>query len=154
GRTAHAPEPGPQASRAQRGETMRNCLRCGGWAAGLTLLVGVLAASAESPAPVKETIRLQRAQKELLSLEPILVTARLESTSIAGLPPGPGKGPLGSLQFEVKPAVKARTGARPLPLEAQVAGGVKVRTYDLLEWYQFPAEGGPYSVRLLFEHDG
>jgi hypothetical protein len=119
------------------------------------LLAGALAASAERPAQVEETIRLHGAQKELLSLEPILVTARLESASIAGLPPGPGKGPLGSLQFEIKPAVKARTGARPLPLEAQGAGsGVKVRTYDLLEWYQFPAEGGPYTVRVLLDHDG
>jgi hypothetical protein len=133
---------------------MRNCLRCAGWTAGLALLLSALAVSAEKPAEVKETIRLQGAQKELLSLEPILVTARLESASIAGLPPGPGKGPLGSLQFEVKPAVKPRNGAKPLPLEAQATGGVKVRTYDLLEWYQFPAEGGPYTVRLLFEQDG
>jgi hypothetical protein len=135
---------------------MRNWRTVAGGALGLGLLLaGALAGRAEKPAGGKETIRLRAAQKEFLSLEPILVTARLEGSTGAGLPPGPGKA-LGALEFEVKPAVKVRPGAKPLPLEARGAKSkAQVRTYDLLEWFQFPAGGGgPYTVRALLKQKG
>ena len=47
---------------------------------------------------------------------------------------------LTTLSFEIKPTVKARSAAKPLPLEAQ-SSAKKARLFDLLEWYQFPAEG-------------
>jgi hypothetical protein len=120
--------------------------------AGALLLAGVLAAGAERPAAAREALQLRAGQKEFLALEPILVTVRLDDPSPGGLPPAPGKG---TLQFEVKPAVKPRPGGKPLPLEALAAkSGARVRTYDLLEWFQFPADGGPYTVRAVCEHKG
>src|SRR6516164_1394392 len=75
--------------------------------------------------------RLQAGQKEYLTLEPILVTVR----SATALPAAPGKG----LRFEIQPPVKARSGAKPLPVEgANTEGTVTSRVYDLLEWFQFP----------------
>jgi hypothetical protein len=119
---------------------------------GLALLPAwaLVAGAEKQPAKVKEAVRLSACQKEFLSLEPILVTAR----STAALPAGPGKA-LGALEFEVKPAVKARAGAKPLPLEAKGAkSSAQVRTYDLLEWFQFPAGGGSFTVRALVKHEG
>src|SRR5262249_10955255 len=45
-----------------------------------------------------------------------------------------------SLSFEVKPSVKPRQGAKPLPWEAGQSSK-RTRLFDLLEWFQFPAEG-------------
>src|SRR5262249_12094753 len=71
------------------------------------------------------------------------------------LPSAPGKNAEGTLRFESKPAVKARKGAKALPLEAQGADlKVQVRRYDLLEWFDFPAEGGTWTVHAVFEHNG
>jgi hypothetical protein len=118
-------------------------------------MAGALVSGAERPAAAADSIQLRAAQKEHLSLEPILVTARLEGAAQPGLPAAPGKGPAGSLRFEIKPALKARSGGKPLPLEARAAkGDVRVRTYDLLEWFQFPAAGGSFTVRAVFEHKG
>src|SRR5262249_2435034 len=43
---------------------------------------------------------------------------------------------------------------KPLPVEAKGEGlPVAVRTYDLLEWYEFPAEGS-WTVRLVAGENG
>src|ERR1700730_12102941 len=75
-------------------------------------------------------------QKEFLTLEPILVRVQGTSKQLQGLHPAPGK----LLRFDVRPPLKPRGGAKPLPLEGRVETASK-RTYDLLEWFQFPAEG-------------
>jgi hypothetical protein len=114
------------------------------------LLAGALAGAADKA--TGEAIDLRADQKELLSLEPILMTVRLEGSSVPGLPAAVEKD--GALQFTVAPAVKARKGGKPLPLEAQ--GGkaaVRCRTYDLMEWFQFPAEGS-FTVRAVVKHNG
>lgn len=98
---------------------------------GLILWTGI-GIGADVPVQVQVGLRLTASQKDFLTLEPILVT--VESKSL--LPVAPGK----SLTFQITPAVKERKGARPLPLEAKTKGK-QTRLYDLLEWYQFPAEG-------------
>jgi hypothetical protein len=100
-------------------------------------LAAVLAAQwttwgGEAPRSQK-TLVLAAAQVDHLTLEPILVTVQ----SSVNLPAGVDKGPV---QFEITPAVKLRKGAKPLPLEDKVASASS-RRYDLLEWYEFPAEG-------------
>jgi hypothetical protein len=96
---------------------------------------------------------LTAGQKEFLRLEPILVTVRLESGRLAGIPPAPGKSKQGALRFEIEPAVKLRPGAKPLPLEGQTAdANVTTRNYDLFECFAFPEQGGPWTVRAVFEH--
>jgi hypothetical protein len=131
------------------------CRRLMGLAAGLALLASGLSASAERPARAKDALQLRVAQKELVSLEPILVTAQWEGQAARGLPPGPVKGDNLSFRFEIKPAVKALAKGKPLPLEARAATGtVRVRTYDLREWFQFPAEGGSFTVRAVVEDKG
>jgi hypothetical protein len=107
---------------------------------------------ADPPIQGKAALHLITDQKEFLSLEPILATVRIEGISEAALPPGPSKG---TLRFEAKPALKARANAKPLPLEAQGADlKVPVRRYDLLEWFDFPAKGGTWTVQAVFEHKG
>lgn len=88
-------------------------------------------------------VQVSFAQKDLLSLEPILVTVR---SSEKLLPAEVGK----LLRFDIKPAVKPRPGAKPLPIEAHAASGAKCRAYDLLEWYQFPADG-KFTVQAIVE---
>jgi hypothetical protein len=59
------------------------------------------------------------------------------------------------LRFEIEPAIKARSGAKPLPLEGQVAAGAApTRLYDLFEWFAFPENGGTWTVRAVFEAKG
>jgi hypothetical protein len=90
----------------------------------------------------KSAVVLTAAQKECLTLEPILVVVRVEGDSVRSVPARvAGSKEKGTLSFEIKPAVKARSGARPLPLEAAQSSAKKARLFDLLEWYQFPAEG-------------
>jgi hypothetical protein len=102
-------------------------------------LVAVLAMAVTTwggePAQGKKTLVLS-AQADLLTFEPILVNVQLSGKG-ASLPAGLDKGPL---QFQITPAVKLRQGAKPLPLEGKVENAPS-RCYDLLEWYQFPAEG-------------
>lgn len=70
------------------------------------------------------------------------------------LPPGPGESKVGTLSFEIQPAVKPLSGAKPLPLEAQAPViNAHSRDYDLLEWYQFPASG-KFTVRAVLQHKG
>jgi hypothetical protein len=118
------------------------------------LLASGLAASADNPAKAMDTIILEGAQKQYLRLEPILLTVRLDSAAIPGLPAEVGNKSNSTLSFEITPAVKARSGAKALPLEARATKGtVQVRTYDLQEWFQFPAEGS-LTVRAILEHKG
>ena len=101
-----------------------------------------------------ESLDLIVSQGDLLRVEPILVTLRLESDAFQSLPPGPGKSDNGELRFEIEPAVKARDGAKPLPLEAQASAiDARPRDYDLLEWYQFPGKG-KFTVRAVLEQKG
>src|SRR5262245_42556085 len=100
------------------------CVLC-----AIVLWTGI--SGAEEPAQSTVGLRLAASQKEFLTLEPILVTVEGKSA----LPASPGK----SLVFQITPAIKERKGARPLPGEAK-AEGKQNRLYDLLEWYQFPAE--------------
>ena len=101
-----------------------------------------------------ESLHLLSGETELLQVEPILVTVRLQSERVHFLPPGPGESKVGTLSFEIEPAVKPRSGAKPLPLEAQAPViNAQSRDYDLLEWYQFPASG-KFTVRAVFEHKG
>jgi hypothetical protein len=90
----------------------------------------------DEPPQGQRTLVLSAAQAEHLSLEPILVAVQLSGKD-ATLPAGLDKGPL---QFQITPTVKLRKSAKPLPLEDKVDGAPR-RRYDLLEWYQFPAEG-------------
>jgi hypothetical protein len=107
---------------------------------------------ADPPIVAKTALQLSSDQKEFLSLEPILVTIRAEGIAEAALPPGPSKG---TLRFESKPALKTRAKAKPLPLEAQGADlKVQTRRYDLLEWFEFPANGGTWTVQAVFENKG
>ncbi len=115
-------------------------------AAGLTA-PGTAADRASEPKP---SLDLTAAQTEFLPLEPILITLRVEGEG-AALPPGPGESKAGSLRFEVEPAVKPRPGAKPLPLERQVADA-QARLYDLFEWFRFPA--GTFTVRAVLEQKG
>src|SRR5262245_46274349 len=89
----------------------------------------------------RPSVVLTAAQKECLALEPILAVVRLGGDNKGTVPAvvGDAKGEA-TLTFDIKPAVKARKGAKPLPLEADAAGR-RARLFDLLEWYQFPATG-------------
>ena len=103
-------------------------------------LVALLAANGttrgDNPSQGQRTLVLSAAQAEHLTLEPILVTVQFGGKDVT-LPAGLDKGPL---QFQITPAVKLRKGGKPLPLEDKVESAPR-RRYDLLEWYQFPAEG-------------
>jgi len=78
-----------------------------------------------------------------------------KSKSKAEKPAVAGASKLGTLKFDIQPAVKVRPGAKPLPLEGQdPESKVQRRTYDLLEWFTFPDQGGRWTVRAVFEHDG
>jgi hypothetical protein len=110
------------------------------------------AAAEEKPAA-----RLAVDQAELLKLEPILVTLKIEGVPGAALPAALGseaQSAADALRFEVDPAVKPRPAAKPLPGEAATANQPKAsRTYDLLEWFQFPDQG-TFRVRAVYEHAG
>jgi hypothetical protein len=81
-------------------------------------------------------VHLVAGQKDFLALEPILVSVEGAGKQVLNLPAGPDQ----TLRFDVKPALKPRSGAKPLPLEGRVPVAGK-RIYDLLEWFQFPAQG-------------
>jgi hypothetical protein len=131
------------------------------WSAGvllgalsLYLLANVGEVSAENPGTDKETLHLTAGQTEVLSLEPMLVTVRLQSKQMEGLPAAPGESKLDKLSFEIEPAVKARPGAKALPLEAQATGShISSRLYDLSECFLFP-DKGTWKVRAVVEHNG
>jgi lysophospholipase L1-like esterase len=123
----------------------------------LSLLAAVARPSdTEKPAANRQAVYLTADQKEFLSLEPILVRVRLQSTNDHGLPAAPGEGKTGTtLRFEVEPAVKARPKGQSLPLEARAtATTIQSRLYDLSEWFLFPDKGGPWKVRAVFERKG
>jgi hypothetical protein len=84
----------------------------------------------------------------------MLITVRVHSKQIPGLPAAPGESKSGKLRFEIEPAVKARPKAKPLPLEAQATGtDIRSRLYDLSEWFQFPDQG-TWKVWAIVEHNG
>lgn len=121
-----------------------------GW---FVMVLGAAGAGGEeSPA-----LRLSGGQSAYLRLEPILVTLALQGAPGATLPAAPGgegQSAANALRFEVEPAVKPRPNAKPLPGEAATAQQARAtRTYDLLEWFQFPAEG-VFTVRAVYEHAG
>jgi hypothetical protein len=111
----------------------RLCLTACGLVA---LLAANVTTAGNEPSQGQRTLVLSAAQADHLTLEPILVTVKFSGKN-GTLQPGLDKGPL---QFQITPAVKLRKGAKPLPLEDKV-DIAPWRRYDLLEWYQFPAEG-------------
>ncbi len=127
------------------------------WAVVVALAVfsaGQLAPAGDAPRPESEELSLMAGQKEFLTFEPMLVTLRVENERGAVLPAGPGKLNDSTLRFEIQPPVKPRPGAKPLPLEAKGAAlPATNRTYDLLEWFQFPAQG-TWKVLAVLEHKG
>jgi hypothetical protein len=149
----------------------------------MTLIVGIglvtacaLAIAKEPAVEGPDSLHLASAQKEFLWLEPILVTIRLDNVRGEGLPvqaglvgkavqvaqnkskagqPAAQASKLGTLEFDIQPAVKARTGAKPLPLEGHDPDAkIQQRIYDLTEWFIFPDKGGSWTVRAVFEHNG
>lgn len=86
-------------------------------------------------------------QKEYLTFEPILVMVQAP-LGTPGLPMTLDE--KSSLRFEISPPVKPRKGAKPLPVEAKL-DKARTRLYDLLEWYQFPAEG-TFTVRAILQN--
>lgn len=119
----------------------------------LLLSIGVgttlgLLASAGFAADAKPEVRLSAGQGEFLWQEPIFV--RVEAPTAEGLPAAPVSG---ALRFEIEPAVKPRPNAKPLPQEAREASA-KARDFDLLEWFQFPEQGGTWTVRAVLEQGG
>jgi hypothetical protein len=123
--------------------------RCVAFVLGVFPVLGA-ALSADEPAKADSALALSSGQKEFLTLEPILVTLQLKDKDFAGLPAEAGG--KSALFFEIKPAVKPRAGAKPLPVEAKTKDS-KSRVYDLLEWYQFPAEGS-FTVQAVLETNG
>lgn len=123
---------------------------------GLGLGVVCFLATTIGPASAADegaTLKLSAAQTEFLRQEPILVTLRAGSESAPELPATlGGESASRSLKFEIKPAVKPCAGARPLPPETRTASSSS-RTYDLLEWFQFPGSG-TFTVRAVYENSG
>ena len=119
----------------------------------VTLALGMLLAVScgiadEAPNPLSR-FELRASQKELLTHEPILVTVVLEDRRVPTVPIAVDVKE--GLRFEIQPAVKPRPNAKPLPGEAATKSmPVKQRVYDLLEWYQFPAEGS-FTVHAVYE---
>lgn len=97
--------------------------------------------------PTSGSLTLAVAQKEFLTLEPILVSIKLQDESRPGLPLELGG--KSDLTLEIKPIVKPRSGAKPLPVEAKTTTA-RARIYDLLEWYSFPAEG-TFTIRAMMQ---
>src|SRR5262245_26003383 len=117
----------------------------------LTLFPSLAAAlAADEPAKAENALGLSCDQKEFLTHEPMLVALKLDGKEFAGLPAAVGG--KSALSFEIKPALKPRAGAKPLPVEASTKGS-KSRLYDLLEWYQFPAQGS-FTIRAVLEEKG
>src|SRR5262245_28008933 len=96
----------------------------------LGLFLTSAAAVADDRPAANGALHLTRSQKEFLSLEPILVSLRVEGSQTMALPATPGQGKTGTLRFEIEPKVQPRKGARPLPLEGQAADAkVSVRRF-------------------------
>jgi hypothetical protein len=125
------------------------------WAAAVAALLGTgHRAAAGEPAAKGSGVELVAGQKEFLTHEPILVTARVTDRSGAVLRASPGDCKGKALRFEITPAVKARMNPNPLSVEGRTEGDlVTVRTFDLLEWFAFPAEG-TWTVRVVVGHNG
>jgi TolA-binding protein len=102
----------------------------------VALLAGNVTTRGDEPSQSQRTLVVSATQADHLTLEPILVTVQYNGKA-ATLPARLDKGPL---QFQITPAVKPRKSAKPLPLEDKV-DSASGRRYDLLEWYEFPAEG-------------
>ncbi|MBI3462853.1 MAG: hypothetical protein HY000_07300 [Planctomycetes bacterium] len=119
------------------------------------LLFGALGFGGSRAEDTPEALQLPCGRTDFLWLEPILVTLRVESERIYGLPPEPGESKLGVLRFQFDPAVKARPGAKALPLEAQGADtNAQSRDYDLFEHFAFPEGAGTWTVRAVLEYKG
>jgi hypothetical protein len=130
------------------------------------LLVAASLATAAEPAKARTGLVLTPGQKDYLTLEPILVKVALEDTSVKSLPLLVGATKADSVfSFDIKPAVKPRSGAKPLPFEGapryvpalrlgspprlvEPSEARRAGLVDLLEWYQFPAEG-TFTVRAV-----
>jgi hypothetical protein len=118
-----------------------------------TLVLGSVFARAARAGDEQPVLRLSAARTELLHLEPILVTVKIEGDRALGLPAAPGGASAAELfAFEIEPAVKPRPKARPLPFEEKTAMA-PARTFDLLEWYQLPQKGD-FTIRAVFMHGG
>jgi len=115
--------------------------RCLCLLSGLACLLLAGPARADDSDKSKNALTVTVGQKEHLALEPILVVVRVEG-AIRSVPVrvGENKGEP-SLSFQIEPSVKPRQAAKPLPLEAEQKSAKSARLFDLLEWYQFPAEG-------------
>jgi hypothetical protein len=102
----------------------------------------------QEAAKTTDGLTVSGVQKDYLAQEPILITVRLADKHIPALPAAVGAAKEKvTLSFEIQPAVKPRKGGKPLPVEGQVAESTE-RVYDLLEWYQFPAQG-KFTVRAV-----
>jgi len=127
-------------------------VRIGLLLAGLLPLVGSAIATGDASGKPAEGLHLSVQQKECLWLEPVLVSVRLQSERLPGLPALPGKSKAGTLRFDITPAVKARPNAKPLPLESAGADmNVPTRRYDLFELFTFPNTGGTWTVKVVLE---
>ena len=133
---------------------MIRSMRLGLGGGALALVFGLVAVADEAARPA---LRVSGAQPAYLRLEPILVTLTIEGAPGAALPAVPGgdaQSAANALRFEVEPAVKPRPHAKPLPGEAATSNrALTTRTYDLLEWFQFPSDG-EFTVRAVYEHAG
>ncbi len=121
------------------------------WAAAAMALVG---AGLSARAGGGDKLSLAAGQAEYLTHEPILVTLRLAGSGDFGLRHEPGACKGKEFHFEITPALKARKGGQTLPLEGKgMDRTATVRTYDLLEWFEFPAEG-TWTVRAVVMNAG
>ena len=92
-------------------------------------------------------LTLSAGQKEWLQVEPILVTVAADTPGL-DVPAVPGGDDASNgFRFEITPAVKPRDGARPLPGEPR-GPAARSRVFDLLEWFEFPADG-TFAVRAV-----
>ena len=109
----------------------------------LACLIGLTAClRAEEPAGTKQSVSLSAPQKDFLSLEPMLIRVAVDAKQ--SLPAAPGAN--APLRFEVKPAVKPRPNAKPLPESSERY--CRARRHEPAA-RRFPsATGNTLSVRL------
>ncbi|MCI0643183.1 MAG: hypothetical protein L0Y72_15415 [Gemmataceae bacterium] len=105
-------------------------------------------------------VSLKLSQKEFLTLEPILVTVTADKTLIPSLPatpsiptPASADNSAPTVGFAVKPTLKPRKGAKPLPLTPPANGKTTTQVYDLLEWFEFPGQG-EFTVECVIQYQG
>ena len=114
----------------------------------ILLACGLMLAAGWGNAGDSAKLVLKTDQKEFMTLEPILVAVKSQSPGLSA-----SAGVKDGIRFDIKPAVKLRSGAKPLPQEAKIAdSSATSRVIDLLEWYQFPAEGA-FTVQASLESD-